>query len=244
MANLDTPATPVTIVNSDNKVTSTHEKARMIQPRRERLRDATIAEIKQVARRQMAEQGTAAISLRAIAREMGMTAPAIYRYFAGRDELITALILDAYNALADAVEHATASAPADDARERLRAAALRYREWALAHPIEYQLILGNPIPGYAAPAEVTMPAARRTMRVFAELAAAATGDQSAADTPALGEVAQPEALYGVLSAWAQLHGLITLEMFHHLQPIIGDAGALYRAEVEALLARQDAATSA
>jgi AcrR family transcriptional regulator len=213
----------------------------MVQPRRERLRDATVAEIKQVARRQMAEQGTAAVSLRAIAREMGMTAPAIYRYFDGRDALITALILDAYNDLADALEHAAASAPADDPCERLRAAALRYREWALAHPIEYQLILGNPIPGYAAPAEVTTPAARRTMRVFAELAAEAGGDRSAPDTPALGEVPLPEALYGVLSAWAQLHGLIVLELFHHLQPIIGDAGALYHAAVEALLARLSAA---
>jgi AcrR family transcriptional regulator len=201
------------------------------------LRDATTAEIKQVAQRQMAEQGTAALSLRAIAREMGMTAPAIYRYFARRDELITALILDAYHALADAIEHAAATAPADDARERLRAAALRYREWALAHPVEYQLILGNPIPGYSAPAEVTMPAARRTMRVFVELTSQANGNLLPFDTPALGQVTRPEALYGVLSAWAQLHGLITLEMFHHLQPIIGDAETLYRTEVDALLAQ-------
>ena len=209
----------------------------MIPTRRERQHDATIGEIKQVARRQMAEQGTAAISLRAIAREMGMTAPAIYRYFASRDELITALILDAYNAQADAIEHAVASQSESDARVRLRAAIYRYRDWALEHPVEYQLILGNPIPGYSAPAEVTMPAARRTMRVFVDLTAQASGGDSAAETPSMGEVARPEDLYGVLGAWALLHGLISLEIFHHLQPIVGDAGALFRAEVEALLAR-------
>ena len=118
----------------------------MTPTRRERLHDATIAEIKEVARRQMAEQGTAAISLRAIARAMGMTAPSIYRYFAGRDDVITALILDAYNAQADAIEHAVSASLEADARGRLQAAVFRYRDWALEHPAEYQLILGNPIP--------------------------------------------------------------------------------------------------
>src|SRR5579871_5392343 len=108
----------------------------MIPTRRERQHDATTAEIKQVARRQMAEQGTAAISLRAIAREMGMTAPAIYRYFASRDDLITALILDAYNAQADAIEHAVDSLPEEDTRGRLRAGLYANRDWALKHPIE------------------------------------------------------------------------------------------------------------
>jgi AcrR family transcriptional regulator len=209
----------------------------MARSRRERLRDATVAEIKQVARRQMAEQGTAAISLRAIAREMGMTAPAIYRYFAGRDDLITALILDAYNAQADAVEHAVASRPAGDVREQFRAAILRYRSWAVEYPVEYQLILGNPIPGYSAPAEVTMPAARRTMRIFAELGARASGGDAQAQSPARGEVAEPRALYSLLAAWAQLHGMIVLELFHHLQPIIGDVEPFFRVEVESLLDR-------
>ncbi len=209
----------------------------MIPSRRERQHDATAAEIKQVARRQMAEQGTAAISLRAIAREMGMTAPAIYRYFAGRDELITALILDAYNAQADAIEGAVANHQGGDARGRLRAAIYRYREWALEHPIEYQLILGNPIPGYTAPAEVTMPAARRTMRVFVELTAQAAGDHAPVETPAMGEVARPEALYDVLGTWALLHGLISLEIYHHLQPIVGDTDALFWWQIAGILAR-------
>ena len=213
----------------------------MIPTRRERQHDATIAEIKQIARRQMAEQGTAAISLRAIAREMGMTSPAIYRYFASRDELITALILDAYNAQADAIEYAVASQPEDDTRGRLRTALYRNRDWALEHPIEYQLIMGNPIPGYTAPAEVTMPAARRSMRVLLELAARVTGDDAIAQTPEMGEVARPGAFYDVLGAWALLYGLIMLELFHHLQPIVGDAGALFRAQVEVLIDRLAAA---
>ena len=82
-----------------------------------------------------------------------------------------------------------------------------------------------------------MPAARRTMRIFVELTSQATGGPAASQPPTLGEVTEPAALYGVRAAWAQLHGMITLEMFHHLQPIIGDTEAFFRAEVETLLDR-------
>src|SRR5215211_2916846 len=108
----------------------------MPQTRRERLRDAAYAEIKSIARRQMAEQGAAALSLRAIAAAMGVTPPALYRYYKSRDELVTALIVDAYNDMADALEAAAAAHPAADYAGRFLAVALAYRAWAIAHPAD------------------------------------------------------------------------------------------------------------
>lgn len=223
--------------------------------RRERLQDDTRSEIKRLARQQMAQEGTAAISLRAIARQMGLTAPALYRYYANRDDLITALILDAYNASADALEAARDALPADAHAQRLLATVLAYRQWALDHPADYVLILGNPIPGYKAPANLTMPAARRTMTLFIDLLEAArqagvltyppeytelypqVQQQIVGGPPRYGSAMPQPALGLVLVIWGELHGLISLELFHHLQPIIADPGALYRFQFVALLRR-------
>src|SRR5918999_3309057 len=98
-------------------------------PRRERVRQATAEEIKSVARAQMAAEGTAGVTLRAIAREMGMTAPALYRYFGSREELVTALVIDAYDALADAMAAGVAAVPASRHAARLRAAFRAFRGW-------------------------------------------------------------------------------------------------------------------
>jgi AcrR family transcriptional regulator len=125
---------------------------------RESQRQDTREEIKAFARQQMAAEGTAALSLRAIARDMEMTAPALYRYFPSREDLITALIVDAFNALADALEAADAAPTQQDYGSRLRAVLMAYRGWALEHPTDFQLIYGNPIPGYSAPRELTVPA--------------------------------------------------------------------------------------
>src|SRR5690348_12056939 len=114
----------------------------MTQTRAERLREATITEIKAIAHQQMADQGQAALSLGAIARTMGLTTPALYRYFANRDALITALIVEAYQELATALEQADAAAPTDDYTARFRSMAFAYREWAIAHPHDYALIYG------------------------------------------------------------------------------------------------------
>ena len=102
------------------------------QTRRERLREATRDEIKAAARQQMKAEGSAAISLRAIARDLGMTAPALYRYYNSRDDLITALIVDAYTSQADWLERACALLPAGDHAGRLLMFVLAYREWSLA----------------------------------------------------------------------------------------------------------------
>lgn len=223
--------------------------------RRERLHDATREEIKALARRQMAEEGTAALSLRAIARQMGLTAPALYRYYRDRDELITALILDAFNAQADTLEAVRASIPAEQYARQLLAAMLAYREWALAHPADYVLVLGNPIPGYQAPGEATTRAARRTLTLFLEIIEGArqagqltvpaeygallarTQQQIVGGADRFGYALPHPALEIVLGAWAKVHGLISLELYGHLQPIIADPGALYHFEVLALLAQ-------
>jgi AcrR family transcriptional regulator len=222
-------------------------------PRRERVRQATVEEIKAVARAQMAAEGTAAVTLRAIAREMGMTAPALYRYFGSREELVTALVIDAYDALADAMEAAVAAVPAGRHAARLRAAFRAFRGWGLAHPTEYALIFGSPIPGYVAP-ETTRPAGVR----YTDLLIGLLADAHAAGAldPARVQVRVPAALrrqvagfrgrlgrgdlpvpvlaFG-LGAWARLHGVVTLEVFGHLAPAIGDGAALFEQELEGVI---------
>ncbi len=119
-----------------------------------------MAEIKAVARAHLATDG-ANLSLRAVARDMGMVSSAIYRYYASRDDLLTALIVDAYNALGETVEAAEAMvADRSQLRARWRAATRAVRTWALANPAEYALLYGSPVPGYAAPADTIAAAAR------------------------------------------------------------------------------------
>jgi AcrR family transcriptional regulator len=135
---------------------------------RERVRAELIREITEIARRQLATAGAAGLSLRAVAREMGMVSSAIYRYFPSRDDLLTALIIDGYNAVGEAVERADAEAGKSDFTGRWLAVCRAVREWALAHPHEYALLYGSPVPGYQAP-EDTVPAAVRDTVVFARI---------------------------------------------------------------------------
>src|ERR1700734_3312099 len=152
---------------------------------RERARAELTREIKKEARRQLAPSGAQGLSLRAVARELGMVSSAIYRYFPSRDELLTALIIDAYNALGEAAEAADSGVPADsggavdsgvpaaDVRGRWRAVCGAIRAWALAHPHEYALIYGSPVPGYQAPEATIGPAARGPLAFAGVLGAAA-----------------------------------------------------------------------
>jgi AcrR family transcriptional regulator len=225
----------------------------MTATRRERLRLATVDEIKTVARAQMAAEGTASVTLRAIAREMGMTPSALYRYFGSRDELVTALVTDAYDALADAMEAAVAEVPAGGHAERLLAAFGAFRRWALRHPTEFALIFGSPIPGYQAP-ETTRPAGERYTGLLLRLLAQAHGDgalrrerldlrvppaledqlvafrqrQGVADLPV-------PVLAFALSAWVRLHGVVALEVFGHLRPAVGDGAPLFEQEVGSIM---------
>ena len=116
-----------------------------------------VGEIKRVALEHLARDG-AALSLRAVARDMGMVSSAIYRYFPSRDELLTALIIDAYNDLGEAVEKADGDVDRRDAYlSRWFAVCHTIRRWAIARPAEYALIYGSPIPGYLAPDETIEP---------------------------------------------------------------------------------------
>src|SRR2546430_229174 len=127
---------------------------------RARVRAEMIEEIKDVARRHIAAGG-ASLSLRAVARDLGMVSSALYRYFDSRDELLTALILDAYNSLGEASERADAAVTdRSDLLGRWLAVARSLREWALARPHEYALIYGSPVPGYAAPQDTVAPSTR------------------------------------------------------------------------------------
>lgn len=221
------------------------------QQRRERQHAAVRDEIKTMARAHMAREGAAALSLRAVAGDLGLSSAAIYYYFPNRDALITALIVDAFRALGAAVR--AADRPADDIAGRLTAAMLAYREWAVTHPSEYALLFGTPIPGYHGPADITAPEARAALATFGELFAAAHAEGrlavSGAQVPQqiaahvagwledTGQQIALPVLLATLRAWAFGHGLVGLELDHHLQPIIGDAAALYRHELDELLRR-------
>lgn len=221
--------------------------------RRERLRQETSQAIKDTARRLMAAHGTAGLSLRAIAREMGMSAAALYHYFPSLDDLITLLIAENFNALADALERARDTSRARAGVERLEDVLMAYRAWAVEHPVDFQLIYGNPIPGYVAPREVTVPAAVRGFSVIVGLIQQLieTGEirpqppydrvppEVEAHMRALiardGYPASPQALYLGVVGWTALHGILMLELFNHLQPVIGDVETYYRDQVRRLL---------
>ena len=225
----------------------------MPRKRREELREATIADIKAAARKLMGEHGTAGLSIRAIAREIDMTAPALYYYYDNLDDLVTALIFDDYHALAEAMETARDAAAGQPYRDQLLAVMLQFRQWALEHPVDYMLISGNPIPGYEAPSDLTTPAAARVMAVSVGILAdgIAAGEfnvpPEAADLPdtvanALRQIAQERgydtpvsAVYLAVSGWAQVHGLVSLELYHATQPVIGDTEAFYHRRLQAIV---------
>lgn len=213
--------------------------------RRERARAATIEEIKQSALGLMREQGTTDFRFSDIARLMGMTAPALYRYFADRDELLTELIVDAYNDLGEAVAEARDRIPVDDPGGRFGAVAQSYRRWAREEPQRFALILGMPVPGYHAPEEgPTTEAARRAMAqlksLFFEAAQAgvlgppmlADADGSIArmlaehhdekELPIDGPPVAPETFQAMLHCWASLHGFACLESYGHLDWLPGE----------------------
>jgi len=215
--------------------------------RRARLRAELVRDIKNEARRQVTESGAPALSLRAIARELGMVSSGIYRYFASRDELLTALIIDAYNDLGAAAESADASCERSDFFGRWRAACHAVRSWAREHPHEYALVYGSPVPGYRAPEETIGPASRVTSVLAAvALEAAAAGALQRPSTPAqtpemsgraaaegtrIGAVVlpglPPDAAVRALAAWTQLFGFISFELFGHLVGVVEDLDAIF-----------------
>ncbi len=202
---------------------------------RARVRAEMTEEIKRIARRHLATDG-ANLSLRAVARDLGVVSSAIYRYFASRDELLTALILDAYNSLGQAVEDREGAVARDDLTGRWMAVCDAVRDWALQRPHEYALIYGSPVPGYQAPQD-TVAAATRAVTVLgtviqdAALARRVRHDPSetlpdavAQDVRRAGSVIAPDVPDAVtaraLSAWVTLFGLVSFELFGQLNRVV------------------------
>ncbi|WP_049566502.1 TetR/AcrR family transcriptional regulator [Nonomuraea sp. SBT364] len=224
------------------------ERAGATPSRRERLRAETSREIKAIALRQMAGGGPGAISLRGIARDMGMTARAIYSYFPTRDELITALISEIATSIAEATESAGNAVPDSDPGGRLMAWGQALREWALAHPEGFRLFYGHPIPGYQPPEDGPVEqTARRVCRDLTRLVAAAwpharhhQPDDTAWSDLHPDHVAKiqaelpdvpPAAAALALRVWGRMHGLVALEIDGHIHPVAGNPAALHRAEM-------------
>src|SRR5690606_37794566 len=149
---------------------------------RERVRAELTTEIKERAIRQLGEVGAPALSLRAIAREMGMSSSALFRYFPKRDALLTAVIVDTYSRLADAAEHAHDAAAGAPVLERWVAICHGVRDWSVAHPHEYALVYGSPVPGYTAPEDTAAPA-WRVPRLLTGLLVEIAGERPAGTWP-------------------------------------------------------------
>ena len=213
--------------------------------RRERLRNATAAEIKDLARRLLVAGGPHAISLRAIARDMGMTAPAIYRYFPSHDALVKELTEDLYDELREKV--AAARVRTDEPLAQLAEMARAFRRWSVGHPAEFGLIFGNPVPGVATfegecltPDHAGARFGATFLEVFAEVWPTSTMPSPPAGLLAthLGPHLQPydsatgvtmpvEAVYASLSAWIRLYGLVAMEVFGQLAWAVDDLDPLF-----------------
>jgi AcrR family transcriptional regulator len=221
---------------------------------RDRARAELTREIKDTARRQLATDGAERLSLRAVSRELGMVSSALYRYFPSRDDLLTALIIDAYDALGAAVEKAAAGAlgagaekSAGAPREAWLAACRAVRAWARKHPHEYALIYGSPVPGYSAPQSTVQPASRVAVCLLGILQRA----QEAGVLVVPDDAAEPsEMLVGQLQPleeiapgvprpvllrtgmiWAQLFGLVSFELFGQFVGTFDPADELFEAAI-------------
>ena len=217
---------------------------------RERVRLELTSEIKQVALAQLASSGGAALSLRAIAREMGMASSALFRYFRNRDALLTALIIDSYSSLAEAAETAEARVHEESIEDRWMAICHGVRNWALAHPHEYALIFGSPIPGYAAPNGTVAPASRVPLLLgdlLGDLMSEESYDSGALPEPssAIQRAIAPvratmpkgvpsELMVRGLMAWTYLFGAVSFEVFGHRHNVIADPEAFFDYEVRRL----------
>ena len=212
---------------------------------RERGRAELTARILEIARRHLAEQGAPALSLRAISRELQMASSAIYRYFPSRDELLTALIIEAYDAVGEAAERAVAER-GGDVTARWLALAGAVRSWAIAHPHQYALVYGSPVPGYAAPATTVDPAARVAL-AFLGIVADGVADGGIVPGPAaprspavhadlealrssLGHPVPDRVLHRAVAVWTQLFGLVSFELFGHLHNVITDFDAFFECQ--------------
>jgi AcrR family transcriptional regulator len=223
------------------------------RPRREERHPDLQTAIKETAWKQIVKFGAPTISLRAIARELKITAPSIYHYYPSRDDLVTALIVDAFTSFADSQQDVISTIPEQEHAERMRALGLAYRSWAIAFPERYQLIFGTPIAGYIAPEEITMPVAARSLTILVsvlqsaytagKLRRVASHDMSpqiktmfAPWQQAYG-AADTQVMFIAISIWGQVHGLVSIEIGHQFPPFITDPGEVYRRVIDILIAQ-------
>ena len=218
---------------------------------RERARKEITAEILESARAQLREVGPGELSLRAVARDVGMVSSAVYRYFASRDELLTALIIAAYDELGAAAE--TADDAVEDRTDHLArwmATCKATRDWSVAHPHDYALIYGSPVPGYAAPQDTVMPATRVIVRLVEIIVGAHQAGSASATTDPPSEAADPsevvadamafiaersemslealpELVMRTLMAWSTIFGTLSFELFGHLKGSVSDYEAYF-----------------
>ena len=221
----------------------TCEDGTMTTPSRVEARVRQIATIKATSRRLIARDGAAGLSLREVSREMGLVSSALYRYFATRDELLTALIVDAYDDLGAAAERAAHRSRAKVPHDQLRAVARAVRRWATTNPNEYALLYGSPVPGYHAP-EATIAPATRVTRVLADVVNGAwRGDgrspgsigpsraTSAMFEADVLEAMMPDVPHAVraraLMVWAEIYGFLTFELFGHFVGSVRHYGAFF-----------------
>ena len=226
-----------------------------VPSRRERARTATAQEILTTARALLVASGPAAVTLRAIAREMGMTAPGLYRYVDGVEGLLTLLITEGFSDLAEALEAAGAEAPREDPGARFAALATTLRDWSRADVARFGLLFGSPLPGYAAPEDgPTTEAVRRAAGALWQVVIDAQED-GLLGTPLVTEVdplsmalleqkvdgqlpasLPPEVQAATWAAISLLLGSVSVEVFGHMPPCDeATAEALYRGKVQVAL---------
>jgi AcrR family transcriptional regulator len=207
------------------------------------------AEIKRIARAHLAADGPD-LSLRAVARDLGVVSSAVYRYFPSRDALLTALIIDGYDSLGAAVEAAEGRVARRDLSGRWLAVGRGVRAWALAHPHEYALLYGSPVPGYAAPQDTIGPASRPVWLLTAILRdAVASGHAGTsdrlpravrADLERIGADPQfagipPGVLARGMTAWALVFGALSFELFGRLTNAVTDYEAYFDHQLKAMV---------
>lgn len=202
-------------------------------PTREQTREQNTAAIMSAARARLADVGPGDLSLRSVARDVGMVSSAVYRYFPSRDDLLTALLIECYDELGEAVETAD---PDGTPLEQWVAACRATRAWALSHRHEYALLYGSPVIGYAAPQDTVVPATRVVFRLVEILMSAAPtppaplgrGFEGLVDGAAEAVPGAPPELVGrLLMAWSSLFGTISFELWGHLEGSITDLDAWF-----------------
>jgi AcrR family transcriptional regulator len=215
---------------------------------RQIARDTLTRTIVDAARDELAEHGAAGLSLRAVARRLGVVSSAVYRYIKSRDELLTVLIIEAYDAIGSTAESAdeAARSSGSDGIDRILAVARSVRDWARSRPQEFALVFGSPVPGYRAPESTVGPAARVPMVLSAIVTDELRSGRLSPPTPAvttvplttvearaavIGEVPGEltDLMERAIVLWTVLVGTITFELFGHLDNVVTDRSAYYDA---------------